>query len=205
MVKARKMFVAASIAAAATLSLAGVAGAAVDTSKITPTGGTFAPNDTTTVTGTAGAVSANAQVVISLCRNANIGASFNPQNDCDFTSAVNTLDPAGADGSFSDSFTFVVPSAWGSACTVSAPCRLRINTGVFNDTADQAFISNFVVQAAPTTTTTQATTTTTTQATTTTTTPEPVVPEVPLNIMIPLGGGAVLSGAYFLVRRGRTA
>ncbi len=196
MIRVKQLVALGAMAASASLGIAGSAGAVVVGGSVTPQGGTFTDGQTITVSGGPGTVAASSQVIVSLCANTNSGVAFDPFNDCDFLSAANFADPANADGSFSDFFTIIDPA--GFDCTAALPCRLRINTGIFADVGDQAFIPGFVVGA-------PVVTTTTTAPTTTTTAPDPVVPEVPLNVLIPLGGAAAMGGAYFLVRRGRTA
>lgn len=200
------------IAAGAALSVAAPAGAVVNIGSVTPQSGTFAEGDVITVSGGPGSVAAGAQPVISFCRGTNVNPAFDPFTDCDFTGSVLTLDAAAADGSFGDSVPILEPSSFD--CTVAAPCRLRISTGSFADVSDQAFTpAAFVISGpvstttttAPTTSTTTPVSTTSTTIGTTTTAPDPIVPEAPLNVLIPLGGAAALGGVYFLLRRGRTA
>ena len=185
MIRIKKLVALGAMAASASLGIAGSAGAVVVGGSVTPQGGTFTDGQTITVSGAPGTVAGNAQVVVSLCANTDSGVAFDPFNDCDFDSALNFADPANADGSFSDFFTIIDPPVKFD-CTAALPCRLRINTGVFSGVGDQAFIPGFIVG-------------------TTAPVPDPVIPEVPLNVLIPLGGAAAMGGAYFLVRRGRTA
>ncbi|MFN0025682.1 MAG: hypothetical protein ACKV2O_00660 [Acidimicrobiales bacterium] len=201
--RVRRMVALGAIAAGAALSVGGPAGAVVVGGNVTPQGGTFTDGQVITVAGSAGTVSPSAQLIVSLCRNTNIGVSFDPQADCDFTNSQVFVDPAFSDGSFGDSFAMTDPADFD--CTVAAPCRLRVNVGTFFDPSDQAFIPGFVISGPVVTTTTTTTAPTTTAPTTSTTAPDPIIPEAPLNVLIPLGGAAALGGAYFLLRRGRTA
>jgi hypothetical protein len=191
------------IAVGAALSVAAPAGAVVNIGGVTPQSGTFAEGDVITVSGAPGTVAGGAQPVISLCRGTNVNPSFDPFTDCDFTGSVLTLDPAAPDGSFSNAFDILDPASFD--CTVATPCRLRINTGTFADVSDQAFTPAAFVITGPVTTTSTPVSTTSTSVATTTTAPDPIIPEAPLNVLIPLGGAAAIGGAYFLLRRGRTA
>ena len=194
----------AGVSAMGVMALAGTAGAA-GTINATPNTG-LANNQAVTVSGT---LPANSDFVISQCNDTFAGVAFDPIVDCDNVSAVLSLDPTPTGGTYSETFTVWTGVRNGFACDSANPCRLRINTGVFGGQADQAFAT--ITFAAPTTTTTAPTTTTTapttttTASTTTTTAPDPVVPEAPYAVLLPLGGAAVLGAAYMLVRRGRAA
>jgi hypothetical protein len=203
----------AGVSAAGMIAFAGAAGAQVSVS-VTPNSG-LTDGQTVTVSGT---LPPNTDFVISQCNDTISGVSFDPIADCDFVSSFTSLDPTGTDGAYSVAFQVWTGTRNGFACDENNPCRIRINSGVFAGITDQAFTPiSFAAGGAtttttePTTTTTEPTTTTTadpgttttTAPTTTTTAPDPVIPEAPFAVLLPLGGAAVLGSAYLLVRRGR--
>jgi hypothetical protein len=127
------------------------------------------------------------------------GAVFNPATDCEANTAAPGVDNANAAGAINENFDIVAgvvspttSGGQGFTCNATNPCRIRISAGTFLDTANQAF-APITFEAG-----TGATTTTTTVVG-----PNPVVPESPLPIMLPIGAAAVLGAGYMMLRKGR--
>jgi hypothetical protein len=120
------------------------------------------------------------------------GVVFTPLSDC---SQATSLNPStGPTGSGSQAFTLFSgddPNESGWSCgpgSTSAPstglvydtCYVRLTTGVQSNVATDEFY--------PVTFSTNVD-------------PEPVVPEVPLSVLLPLSATAVLGGAYAITRK----
>lgn len=149
------------------------------------------------------------QIFMSQCvdapRQAN-PASFNPFTDCEAVYATAAIDAVDASGTFTDNFDIytgvVRPTTQGGVgftCDSTKPCRIRLSVGTFAATAGQVFAPLSILVGTPVTTTTAAATTTTVVD------PNPVVPESPLPIMLPIGAAAVLGAGYMMLRKGRNS
>ena len=193
------------VAAAAipVLSIVGMAGAAsaAGTIVVTPNPVPAAGAPAAAITGTGW--TPGDQLFISQCvdvaRQAG-GAVFNPQTDCEANTAAPGVDNANASGAINEEFDIVTgivspttSGGQGFVCNATNPCRIRISAGTFLDTANQAFTPiTFLAGTVVTTTTTIPN-------------PDPVVPESPLPIMLPIGAAAVLGAGYIMLRKGRNA
>jgi hypothetical protein len=196
--KLARLAAAAAIPFLTILSFAGsasAAGSVVVTPNPVPAAG--APNASITGTGW----TPGDQLFISQCvdvaRQAG-GAVFNPGTDCEANTAAPGVDNANASGAINENFDIVsgvvsptTSGGQGFTCDATNPCRIRISAGTFLDTANQAFVPiTFEVGTVVTTTTTVVD-------------PNPVVPESPLPIMLPIGAAAVLGAGYMMLRKGR--
>lgn len=132
---------------------------------------------------------------------------FNQILDCSQSTGINPAYPGTGEASFAV-FGGADPNLeeWGcgSATPAGIPqvatCYIRLAPGNANNTATDEFYP-VTFTGTPATTTTLPGTTTTIAATTTTVAPGSEVPEVPMNVLLPLGGAAVLGGAALITRR----
>lgn len=188
--RTRKLGKVASFAGLLTLALAAItapATAAVSGVTVSKSTG-ITDGEVITVNGT---TSAAATLQISLCTETNAGATFNPVVDCSADSA----DPSNISlgGTFSAPYQVNLSLAGpgnvgnGIKCGpqpngTSPKCRLRVqDTTDFLDSTPAG--NQFVLLDFGTT--------------------NPVVPEAPLAVLLPIGALVVLGGGYYMVRRNR--
>lgn len=125
---------------------------------------------------------------------------FNQILDCSQSTGINPAYPGTGSATF-DVFGGADPNLeeWGcgpqtpSGIPTASTCYIRLAPGNANNTAtDEFYPITFNGVVAPTTTVAE---------TTTTAGPGTEVPEVPLNVLLPLGGLAVIGGAVVVTRR----
>ena len=157
-------------------------------------------------------------VFIQQCRKDDSGV-FNQLNDCSQATGINPAYPGTGQAAFAV-FGGDDPNdtGWGCGPLATVPlatCYIRIAPGSDTNTASDEFYpvtftavgETTTTTIAPTTTTiaptttTIAPTTTTIASTTTTVVPPNDVPEVPMNVLLPLGAAAVLGGSIVVARR----
>lgn len=132
---------------------------------------------------------------------------FNPDLDCNQSMGINPAVPGTGTATF-EVFGGIDPNLeeWGCGSLTPAgipkadTCYVRLAPGTASNTATDEFYP-VTFTGTPATTTTSSTTTTTIGDTTTTVDPGTEVPEVPMNVLLPLGGAAVLGGAVLITRR----
>ena len=184
--------VAAGISAIGLASFGSTAHAAAPTITVTPNTGissTGSPNVTVAWSGLTG----KTVVFIQECRVSDTDPLFDPINDC---STANEYNPASVNGAGSFSFPLFtgaepINGAWGcgdpadsaaAGAPISATCFIRATPDTDTNVGNDTF-----------------------QAITFAPTPPADVPEVPLNVLLPLGGAAILGGAYFVARKRQMA
>jgi hypothetical protein len=184
------------------LSIVGFAGSASAAASITITPAGPIPTTGATVTVDAtGFPALESQLNISQCvAPARYAGAFNPNTDCEIGTNQDMF--GGTDGAGVAQDTYPVKSGvvlattaggQGFLCDATHACQLRVTVGPFPSVATQAFIPlSFAAGTAVTTTTTIVD-------------PNPVVPESPLPIMLPIGAAAVLGAGYMMLRKGRNS
>ena len=189
--RTRKLGKIATLAGLVTLALGAISApaiAAVSGVTVSKTTG-LTDGETITITGATSALSSALQ--FSLCNEANAGPAFNPVTDCSADSA----DPSNISVGGTFSVAYSLPLSLGGQGTpgngikcgpqpngTNLNCRMRVqDTTDFLDTT--AASNQFVLLSFGTS--------------------QPVVPEAPVAVLLPIGALVVLGGGYLMIRRNR--